>query len=100
MITVAMPVLKQCPFVDELDAGRLIITFAEDAPELHNVASQVRKLCADPVTHEDFTRSVLDMLGDGVLVATRWHTGPFDVEVREGDENLSHAMREFMAGSP
>ena len=88
MITVTMPVLKQCPYVDELDAGHLSITFPEDAPELHNLAAQVQKLCAGPVTHEDFTRSVADMLGGDALVVTRWHTGPWDVEVTEGGHQV------------
>ena len=88
MITVTMPVLKRCPFVDELDAGHLAVTFAEDAPELHNLAAQVQKLCAEPVTHEDFTRSVADMLGGGALVVTTWNTGPWSVEVREGGGDL------------
>ena len=86
MITVTMPILKRCPFVDELDAGHLAITFGEDAPELHNLAAQVRKLCAEPITHEDFTRSVADMFGGGALVVTTWHTGPWDVECREEPE--------------
>ncbi len=85
MITVRRPVIKRCPFKDETDAGELIITFQEDAPELHNLSEQIDKLCAEPVTHEDFTRGVLDMLGGEAAVVTRWHTGPWDVEVREGD---------------
>jgi hypothetical protein len=88
MITITMPVLKPCPFVGELDAGELAITFPGDAPELHNLAAQVQKLCAEPVTHEDFTRGVLDMLGGEGLVVTRWHTGPWSVEVREGDDQV------------
>ena len=93
MITVTMPVLKQCPFKDELDAGELAVTFPEDAPELHNLAAQVLKLCAEPVTHEDFTRGVLDMLGGEGLVVTRWHTGPWDVEVWEGDDLLRQSFK-------
>lgn len=88
MITVTMPVLKRCPFADEIDAGQLAVTFAEDAPELHNLAAQVQKLCAEPITHEDFTRSVLDMLGGEALVVTTWNTGPWSVEVQEGDGDL------------
>jgi hypothetical protein len=88
MITVTMPVLKPCPFADEIDAGQLAITFSEDAPELHNLAEQVQKLCTKRITHEDFTRSVADMLGGDALVVTTWNTGPWSVEVREGDGDL------------
>ena len=63
--------------------GELAITSPEDAPELHNLAEQIDKLCAEPVTHEEFTRAVLDILGGEGLVVTRWHTGPWSVEVRE-----------------
>ena len=82
MITVTMPVLKRCPFVDETRRGPTGHHVREDAPELHNLAAQVQKLCAEPVTHEDFTRSVADMLGGEALVVTTWHTGPWDVECR------------------
>ena len=84
MITVRRPVIKRCPFKPETDAGELIITFPEDAPELHNLAEQVDKLCAEPITHEDFTRAVADMLYGEALVTTTWNTGPWSVEVREG----------------
>ena len=81
MITLRMTVIKQCPFRDETDTGELIITLPGDAPELHNLAEQVGKLCAEPVTHEDFTRSVRDLLNGEATIVTRWHTGPWDVEV-------------------
>lgn len=88
MITIRMPVIKLCPCVDEIDAGELMITLPGDAPELHDLAWKVHGLCAAPVTHEDFTRSVLDLLGGKGLVVTRWHTGPWEVECREGDLTL------------
>lgn len=88
MITIRRPVIKRCPFKDETDAGELAITFPEDAPELHNLAEQIDKLCAEPVTHEDFTRGVLDLLGGDAAVTTTWHTGPWSVEVREGPDDL------------
>jgi hypothetical protein len=80
------PVLKRCPFKDEADAGELAIFLPEDAPELHNLGDVIDALCAKPVTHEDFTRAVLDVLPEGAGVVTTWHTGPWSVEVREGTE--------------
>jgi hypothetical protein len=88
MITIRRPVIKRCPFKPETDAGELIITFPGDAPELHNLAAWVDSLCADRITHEEFTRKVADFLGDGVQVVTKWHTGPWSVEVREGGDDL------------
>ena len=83
MITVTRPVLKRCPFKDEQDAGELAIVLPENAPELHALAEAIDALCHEPVTHEDFTRSVRDLLPPGAHVTTRWHTGPWSVEVTE-----------------
>lgn len=88
MITIRMPVIKPCPFADEMDAGEVEITLPGDAPELHSLAKKVYGLCADPVTHEQFTRAILDLLGGEGLVVARWRTGPWVVEVREGDDLL------------
>lgn len=74
-------VTKKCPFRDELDAGDLVITVAEDAPELHDLAGEIWKLTAEPVTHEDFTRAVAMLLPPGSEVVTTWNTGPFSVTV-------------------
>ena len=81
-VTLSWPVTKKCPFRDELDAGELVITVAEDAPELHDLAGAIFRLLADPVTHEDFTRSVAGLLPPGSEVVTTWSTGPFHVTVR------------------
>lgn len=83
MITLRRPVIKRCPFKDETDAGELVIVLPGDAPELHHLGEQIEALCAEPVTHEDFTRGVADMLGEGAQVTTTWHTGPWSVEVSE-----------------
>ena len=81
--TIRRPVIKRCPFKDETDAGELVITFPGDAPELHNLAVQVDELAAKPVTHEDFTAAVAEMVPEARVVTT-WHTGPWSVEVSEG----------------
>lgn len=88
MITVIRrPVIKRCPFVDETDAGELVITFPGEALELHNLAAEVDKLSAEPVSHEEFTASVAAMV-PGAHVVTTWNTGPWSVEVRAGDDLL------------
>ena len=81
MIILRRTVIKRCPFRDETDTGELVVTLPGDAPELHNLAEQVDQLCAEPVTHEDFTRGVADLLGGEAAITTRWRTGPWDVEV-------------------
>lgn len=84
MITVIRrPVIKRCPFRDETDAGELVITFTGPAPELHELAAQVDLLAAGPVSHEDFTARVAELLPEGSLAVTTWHTGPWTVEVTE-----------------
>jgi hypothetical protein len=87
-VTLRWAITKRCPFRDELDAGDLEITVAEDAPELHNLAAEIWKLAAEiwkltaePVTHEAFTRAVAMMLPPGSEVVTTWNTGPFSVTV-------------------
>ena len=88
MITIRRPVLKQCPFKSELDAGELAIVLPGDAPELHRLAARIDMLCMDPCTHEDFTRAVLDLLPEGAEVVTTWHTGPWTGEVGENHAGL------------
>jgi hypothetical protein len=100
MITITMPVAKRCPYAAELDAGELTITLPGDAPELHDLARQVGALGRDGtagVSHEEFNRQVLDLLAlvygmPGALVVTRWRTGPWDVEVRDGDDLLRQSV--------
>jgi hypothetical protein len=86
MITIRRPVIKHCPFKDETDTGQLVIELPGDAPELHHLASQIDRLCTEPITHEDFTRAVAALFGSDARVITRWHTGPWSVEVQAGDD--------------
>ena len=91
MITITMRVAKRCPYAAELDAGDLTITLPGDAPELHDLARQIGALGRDGlvgVSHEEFNRQVLGLLPRPALVVTRWRTGPWDVEVRDGDDLL------------
>ena len=84
MITLRRPVIKRWPFKDEADAGELVITLLGDAPELHQLGEEIDRLCAKPVTHENFTRAVLGILPEFAQVSTTWRTGPWLVEVSEG----------------
>lgn len=79
--TLRRQIVKQCPYADETDVGELVIVIPEEAPELHNLAGAIDKLTARPVSHEEFTAAVADMLPPGSRVTTTWHTGPWDVEV-------------------
>jgi hypothetical protein len=94
VITLRRPVLKRCPFKDESDAGELVIVLPGDAPELHTLGDQVDDLCADPITHEDFTRALLELLPEGAHVTTTWHTGSWSVEVAEGVSDRARLLRE------
>jgi hypothetical protein len=80
--TLRRQVVKQCPFKDETDAGELVITIDGDAPELHGLGEAVDAYTADPISHEDFTRSVAMLLPAGSEAVTTWTTGPWSVEVR------------------
>jgi hypothetical protein len=84
MITILRrPVVKQCPFKDETDAGELVITVPGNAPELHALAAAVDAAASGRVSHEDFTRRVAALLPPGSEAVTTWRTGPWSVEVRE-----------------
>ena len=83
MVTVPLrrPVIKQCPYRRETDAGELVIVLEGEAPELHDLAAQVDALCAEPITHEQFTARLAAILPAGARVTTTWHTGPWAVQV-------------------
>lgn len=92
MIIIRMPVAKRCPYAAELDAGELAITLPDNAPELHDLERQVGALGRDGIagiSHEEFNRQVLALLPRPALVVTRWRTGSWDVECRDGDEELA-----------
>jgi hypothetical protein len=82
-VTIKRPVIKRCPFRDETDAGELTIVFASEAPELHDLAAAVDRLCEEPVTHEAFTAAVAALVPEATVTST-WTTGPWATEVTEG----------------
>ena len=88
MITIRRNVTKQCPYKAEIDIGELVITLPGDAPELHGLARLVEAVAETQISHEDYTRAILAILPEGASVLTRWRTGPWSVEVREGSDLL------------
>ena len=85
--TLKRQVIKRCPFKNEMDAGELTIAIDGPAPELHALGGQVDEIAAKPVSHEDFTVAVAELV-PGCAVLTTWRTGPWSVEVREGNDDL------------
>lgn len=79
--TLRRQIVKQCPYADETDVGELVIVIPGEAPELHNLADAINVVTERPVSHEDFTAAVADMLPPGSQVTTTWRTGPWEVEV-------------------
>jgi hypothetical protein len=88
--TIRRTVAKACPFRGEIDTGIVEITFAGDAPELHDLAAAVDEITSsgdgDPaglarISHEEFTRAVARLV-PGAQVTTRWETGGWQVEAR------------------
>jgi hypothetical protein len=78
------PVIKRCPFRPETDAGTLTITLpGGPVPELHSLDDRIDALCADPISHEEFTAFVAAVLPADAVVTTKWNTGAWDVEVTE-----------------
>jgi len=87
-VTMRRPVIKRCPFKEELDAGDLTIIILGPAPELHELDQGIEVICATPVSHEDFTSRVLALLPvpGKAQVTTTWHTGTWNVEVNSQKE--------------
>ncbi len=80
-VTLRSTVIKQCPYRDETDVGALVIVLDGEAPELHGLATQIDALCAEPITHEQFTAQLAAILPSGARITTNWTTGPWAVQV-------------------
>ena len=80
-VTLRRTVIKQCPYRVETDTGELVIVLDGDAPELHDLAIKADALCAEPITHEQFTERLAAILPAGARITTNWTTGPWDVQV-------------------
>lgn len=80
--TVTAKVVKLCPFRDEVDHGTVTLTFdSDDLPELHAVAADLGDYRGVKLTHEEFTRRVLDNYAGRACVAVEstWQTAGLDV---------------------
>lgn len=86
--TLRTPVVKRCPFREEIDTGQLVITFPGEAPELHALGGQIAALEGREITHEAFTAAVAAVLPHGAVAVTTWNTGRFEVEVKEDGSAL------------
>lgn len=75
-VTVTGVVRHLCPYVDEVDHGEVELTFHVadgDGPELHSLAHRLRDYEDERISHEAFTRTLLDVT-DAERVVTRWTT--------------------------
>lgn len=73
-----------CTYRDGVDTGTVTLTFevddaSGDAPELCAVAAQIFNLESRKISHEDFTRLILEATRASRVVS-RWTTAGLDVE--------------------
>jgi NADPH-dependent 7-cyano-7-deazaguanine reductase QueF len=90
-MTVSAELVHRCPFRDEVDRGRVVITWttAGSTLELHALASWLRGFADDVISHEALTSDIRDHLTamDGitnVTVRTTWQTAGVTVDVVSG----------------
>lgn len=76
---VTASVVKLCPFYDEVDMGTVTFTWRGYAPELHALAARLRAYRDVRISHEDFTRALVETTG--AKVVTTWSTAGLSVEV-------------------
>lgn len=83
MIRITRSVTKVCPHKGETDFGSLTLSFAENAPELHDLGRQIDCLALyERLTHEDYTRAIAELVPDA-SIETKWFTGGWHCEVTE-----------------
>lgn len=79
--TFTRPVSKRCPYVTEVDAGTLTLTFHDqEAPEMYGMAQAIDKLGEDPITHEAWTAAVSSQFPTAEVVS-EWRTDVWTVRV-------------------
>lgn len=83
------PLVHRCPFRDEVDEGRIDLTWTTvgSTLELHALATWLDSFKGDVISHEDLTADIAEHLGDlpgidGVQVVTRWVTAGVEVVVK------------------
>lgn len=83
-LTVTSPVIKRCPYVDEVDEGTVTLTFAVDVgdgPELHGLSRYLNGFANQSLSHEAFTRAVYHRTA-AVEVESTWTTAGMTVTAR------------------
>jgi hypothetical protein len=83
-VTLLRPLIKTHPGRQEPDAGELMIVLPGQAPELHALGKTVDALCAEILTHDEFTTRLARVLPPGAQVTVRWRTGPWLVKALPG----------------
>lgn len=83
-VTATMPMVHRCPYVDELDMGVVTFTWNREAPDLHDVAADVRRYADESVTHEQATQHLATSWG--CPVTTEWVTAGMVVTVEATPE--------------
>lgn len=83
-MTVTAEVTKRCPYREEVDRGVAVLVFDlpddTDGPELHALRSALDGFLDVEMSHEDYTRQLLENTG-ARQVTTRWTTAGMTVEV-------------------
>lgn len=85
-VTATGPIAHLCPYADEVDEGRITITWITDPRtiELHSLASYLARFKAERLSHEELVALIADDLaglGLHVAVTAQFHTAGLDVEV-------------------
>lgn len=86
IITVSAPATKLCPYVDEVDEGRVALTFKikdgqDEGPELHALAHRLALTSGQRVSHEVYTQALYhyyEAVGC-VKVVSEWVTAGMEV---------------------
>lgn len=83
-VTVTAQVTKRCPYRDERDDGTVVLTFDvadhQDAPELHALSDHLGSWRDQAISHEAFTRDVVQQTG-ATSARSRWTTAGMEVSV-------------------
>ena len=84
IVTIEAPVRKICPYRLEVDHGSATLTFdiaKGDGPELHTLAARLHDTKDRVVSHEEYTRNIMDAWGFRGLVSveTHWHTAGLEI---------------------
>jgi hypothetical protein len=87
-VTVERRLVHRCPYVEEIDVGRVRASWQGDGVELYALAEFFDSLAKVKETHEVVTDVIVGYLaqhgGAHVEVVTQWLTAGMRIEVRAG----------------